>query len=284
VGGDSRGAGFLRGCLVFAAALTPELTLLMEPEPKRHKAAGAAVAVVDASAARHRRTRRLGRAEVRATCLGLGGASLGDLFLQIPSSQALDTVVRAHELGVTYFDTAPWYGLGLSEARVGLALSSLRRDSYFLSTKVGRYLRPHPDESSWDSLGWAGGLQNSISFAYGYGDIMRQHEDSLQRLGCGRVDCLVIHDIEEAEGQNPLHPRGTRKWLVENAVKEQPDRGGYRALEELRSSGRIKAFGAGINYAVGTPNRAYHFLTLRSYCCCPGPTHADEISRTPIRR
>lgn len=84
---------------------------------------------------------------------------------------------------------------------MGLALGSLPRASYQLSTKVGRYLRPHADETTWDPIGWAGGLQNGIEFAYTYDDVMRQYEDSLQRLGVGRIDCLVIHDIEEAEGQ-----------------------------------------------------------------------------------
>jgi D-threo-aldose 1-dehydrogenase len=78
---------------------------------------------------------------------------------------------------------------------------------------------------------------------------MRQYEDSLQRLGSGRVEALVIHDIEEAEGQLVLHPRGSREWLT-------GAQGGYKALEELRRVGKIKAFGAGLNYAVGTPNHA----------------------------
>ena len=219
---------------------------MAEPAAKRPREGGS-----QATGARHTATRQLGGSGLRTTQLGLGGASLGDLFCKIPNGQALDTVTRCHELGVQYYDTAPWYGIGLSEARMGLALSALPRDSYVLSTKVGRYLRPHADEKTWESLGWAGGLQNGIEFAYTYDDIMRQHEDSVQRLGCGRVDCLVIHDIEEAEGQQPTHARGTREFLA-------GDKGGYRALEKLRASGKIKAFGAGINIAIGTPNRAPH--------------------------
>ena len=182
-----------------------------------------------------------------STALGLGAASLGDLFVKIPNSQALETVEKAFELGIRYFDTAPWYGLGLSEARVGLACSSLPRDEYTLSTKVGRRLTGHHDTSTWTSHGWAGGLQNGLEFQYGYDDIMRQHEDSVQRLGCGRVEALVIHDVEEAEGQTPMHPRGSRSFL-------SGAEGGYRALEHLRAEGKIKAFGAGMNYAVGTAN------------------------------
>jgi D-threo-aldose 1-dehydrogenase len=237
----------------------------------------------DARVERHTGLRELGSTGLRTTQMGLGGASLGDLFVKIPNSQALDTVTKMHGVGCQYqlhptttllispevetwyyfdcwarfsfgrrryFDTAPWYGLGLSEARMGLALSSLPRDSYALSTKVGRYLHPHGDPETWDSMGWAGGLQNSIEFAYSFSDIMRQYEDSVQRLGCGSVDCLVIHDIEEAEGQSPTHARGTREFLA-------GEQGGYRALEKLRRDGRIKAFGAGINIAVGTPNHTY---------------------------
>lgn len=136
-----------------------------EPAAKRQKEGG--------DGPRHARLRQLGKSGVQTTCLGLGGASLGDLFCKIPSADALETVTRAHELGVTYFDTAPWYGIGLSEARVGLALSSLPRGSFTLSTKVGRYLRPHANEDTWDSIGWAGGQQNGVEFAYGYDDVMR---------------------------------------------------------------------------------------------------------------
>jgi len=181
------------------------------------------------------------------TVLGLGAASLGDLFVKISNVQALATVDKAVEVGIKYFDTAPWYGLGLSEARLGLALSAFPRDAYHLSTKVGRRLTGHQNAETWSSLDFAGGLQNDREFAYEYDDFMRQYEDSVQRLGCGRVEALVIHDVEEAEGQTPLHPRGARANLA-------GPKGGYRALEQLRAEGKIKAFGAGINYAVGTHN------------------------------
>lgn len=99
----------------------------------------------------------------------------------------------------------------------------------------------------------AGGLQNSVEFAYCYEDVMRQYQDSLQRLGVGRVECVVIHDMEEAEGQIPLHARGTRSHLAGERAGGT-GRGGYAALEELRSSGQIKAFGAGINIWTGDHN------------------------------
>lgn len=197
--------------------------------------------------AEHHKQRRTLAPSLEATVLGFGAASLGDLFHKISNTQALATVEKAVELGIGYFDTAPWYGLGLSEARLGLGLSAFPRDEYQLSTKVGRRLTGHQNTETWESIGFAGGLQNDREFAYDYDDFMRQYEDSVQRLGTGRVEALVIHDIEEAEGETPLHPRGARANLV-------GPKGGYRALEQLRASGKIKAFGAGINYAVGTHN------------------------------
>ena len=84
--------------------------------------------------------RRLGTSPVLVTQLGLGGASLGDLYERVSHMQALETCLCAHDLGVQFFDTAPWYGLGLSESRMGLALSSLPREDYVLSSKIGRKL------------------------------------------------------------------------------------------------------------------------------------------------
>jgi D-threo-aldose 1-dehydrogenase len=81
---------------------------------------------------------------VKVPELGLGGASLGDLYCKISSEQALNTVTTAYDCGVRYFDTSPWYGLGLSEQRMGLALHDKPRDTYILQSKVGRYLVPDP--------------------------------------------------------------------------------------------------------------------------------------------
>jgi len=191
--------------------------------------------------------RTLGSTDLKCTCLGLGGAPLGDLFVSIPDVQALETVHCAVDHGLNYFDTAPWYGIGLSEQRMGFALRRHPRDGYLLSTKVGRTLTPCTDPAKWNSHGWAGALPFDITFDYSYESIMRQHQDSLQRMGHGRVDALVIHDMEEAETKFPSIPHRARLSCG----------GGMRALEELRETKAIHAFGAGLNSAEGRPEKAY---------------------------
>eukprot|EP01062_Namystynia_karyoxenos_P062524 TRINITY_DN55421_c0_g1_i1.p1 TRINITY_DN55421_c0_g1~~TRINITY_DN55421_c0_g1_i1.p1 ORF type:complete len:396 (+),score=91.87 TRINITY_DN55421_c0_g1_i1:73-1188(+) len=199
-----------------------------------------------------------GRRELNARCgvqlgpLGFGGAPLGDLYEQLDDVQALGCVRHAARQGVHYFDTAPWYGLGLSEKRLGMALRVFPRDQFMLSTKVGRYLRPLAKEpQEWNRRGWRGALANDILFGYSYADVMRQHEDSLHRTGLGRVDCLVIHDMEAAEalaGTDQVSATGTRAALRD---------GGFQALMDLRSHGRIRAFGAGMNSAEGRAEADY---------------------------
>ena len=100
------------------------------------------VAIVAAET--HTSTRGLGVAKVPVTVLGMGGASIGDMYVKISNAQAVQTLEAAHAHGVTFFDTSPWYGVGLSEARFGIALHSVPRDSFFLQTKVGRYLALTP--------------------------------------------------------------------------------------------------------------------------------------------
>jgi D-threo-aldose 1-dehydrogenase len=178
----------------------------------------------------------------------MGGASLGDLYTKISNANALATVERAFELGIVMFDTAPWYGLGLSEARVGLALHDKPRNTYVLNTKVGRFLVPNRTSHPRD-VGWAGGHRNEVCFDYCGTAITRQHEDCLQRLGTGSVDSLVIHDLE------PLNfPDANGAPSVENAKRELAklldlDTGGFKRLEEMREAGEIQAFGAGVNAA-----------------------------------
>eukprot|EP00747_Dinoflagellata_sp_TGD_P117447 gnl/TRDRNA2_/TRDRNA2_172607_c2_seq19.p1 gnl/TRDRNA2_/TRDRNA2_172607_c2~~gnl/TRDRNA2_/TRDRNA2_172607_c2_seq19.p1 ORF type:complete len:298 (-),score=38.55 gnl/TRDRNA2_/TRDRNA2_172607_c2_seq19:55-948(-) len=131
---------------------------------------------------------------------------------------------------------------------MGFALRSHPRNSYNLSTKVGRTLEPVADLAKWDSCGWAGGLPFRLHFDYTYDGIRRQHRESLHRLGHGRVEVLVIHDMEEAE-KLPASSPPFREQLLK--------RGGFRALEELRRSGTIRAFGAGLNSAEGREGAAY---------------------------
>ena len=177
------------------------------------------------------------------TVLGMGGASIGDMYVKISNAQAVQTLEAAHAHGVTFFDTSPWYGVGLSEARFGIALHSAPRDSFFLQTKVGRYLVPDPDGLNGTKLGWIGGFHFAIRFDYSKEGFQRQIEDSLQRTGLGRIDSLVIHDLE------PTPRHGSQEEKVELAMQDLRvlEKSGYDYLVAQRAAGKILAFGAGVN-------------------------------------
>lgn len=179
-------------------------------------------------------TRRLGNTDLHLPTLGFGGAPLGGLFDAVDGDEATATLETAMDSGVTYIDTAPFYGFGRSERRVG---DVLRGRDYVLSTKVGRRLEvgAAPDPAA---LGWPDALPFHPVFDYSYDGIMRSFEDSTQRLGLDKIDILYVHDIGRVtHGEaNEQH----FKTLAES---------GYRALEELRNTGRVKAIGLGVNEA-----------------------------------
>ncbi len=181
---------------------------------------------------------RLGRTAVELPALGLGCAPLGDLFERLDERAADDVVRAAWEAGVRFFDTAPHYGAGLSEHRLGRGLRDMPRDELVLSTKVGRLLRPdaEPDPSSRGPF--VGGLRFAQVFDYGYDAIMRSHEDSLQRLGLSRIDLAVIHDLDVRHHPDPA----IRAEHLDDLAA-----GGAGALEELRGGGVVGAVGAGVN-------------------------------------
>ncbi|UYO00654.1 MAG: aldo/keto reductase [Devosia sp.] len=179
--------------------------------------------------------RRIAQTELGVTTLGLGGASLAGIFSAVPADQARATVSHALDAGITYVDTAPQYGLGRSEHLVGEVVRSAKPRPV-ISTKVGRLLKP-VDPASQDKGNWVDPLPFDQAYDYSYEGIMRSYEDSLQRLGLDRVDMLYVHDIGTAThgeaGNMPL-------W-------SQLANGGYRALRELRDTGRVKAIGLGVN-------------------------------------
>lgn len=181
-------------------------------------------------------TRTLGRTGVALTQLGFGAAHLGDLYETAPESQAQDTIAAAHDAGVAYFDTAPWYGLGLSEHRLGHFLRNKRRDSFVISTKVGRVLFRPADPETFDTSPWRGGMRFDLRFDYTADGLIRSYEDSIQRLGLNRIDLLLIHDLDSL-----YHGDDIGRYL------DQLANGGWAALEALRGSGEIKGIGAGIN-------------------------------------
>ncbi len=180
--------------------------------------------------------RRVGRTNVEVTALGFGGASIGELFVRVPETDAAATLATAWEAGVRYFDTAPWYGRGLSELRVGAGLRDHPRAEYALSTKVGRLLHPASREG-FDGSPWLGGSPNVVVFDYTYDGIMRSVEQSRLRLGITRFDIAWIHDLDHLYFDPPT---------IESHMRDLTS-SGWRALEELRSSGQIGGFGAGIN-------------------------------------
>lgn len=178
--------------------------------------------------------RQIGQTALRVPTLGFGTAPLGGLFNAVADHEARQTLSHAMDHGLTYVDTAPYYGFGLSERRVG---DTLRGKSYVLSTKVGRLLEPGAmDDPS--SLGWPDALPFHPVFDYSYDAIMRSFDESLQRLGLDRIDMLFVHDIGVVThgSENARH----FKTLTDS---------GYRALETLRQEGRVSAIGLGVNEA-----------------------------------
>ncbi len=182
-------------------------------------------------------TRELGSTGLSVSVLGLGGAPLGELFETIAEDRAQDIVRIAWSGGIRFFDTAPWYGHGQSEHRMGHFLRQQPREHFVLSTKVGRVYRPARDPAH-RTPPWVGGLPFELRFDYGYDGIMRSWEDSLMRLGLNRVELLVIHDLDSGYHRDVALLQKHRKDLAS---------GGWRALEELKSCGAIRGIGAGIN-------------------------------------
>ncbi|SHI52871.1 aldo/keto reductase [Streptomyces sp. 3214.6] len=172
----------------------------------------------------------LGRSGVQVTALGLGAAALANLFSEVTDEQAYDTVTAAWRRGVRYFDTAPHYGLGLSERRLGAALRDFPRAQYTVSTKVGRRLEP-VDPPVGDDLanGFAVPATHRRVWDFSADGVRRSLEASLERLGLDRVDIVYLHDPDDHA--------------------EQAFREGYPALEKLRSEGVVGAIGAGMNQA-----------------------------------
>src|SRR5262249_9464251 len=141
-------------------------------------------------------TRPLGRTKLKVTVLGLGTATLGNLYAPVTDADAHATVATAFDSGVNLVDTAPFYGHGWSEHRVGGALPGRPRDSIVLSTKIGRLLKPKDPAAGIDGGVFATVLPFAPVFDYSYDGVMRSFEDSLQRLGTHRIDILLIHDVD----------------------------------------------------------------------------------------
>jgi D-threo-aldose 1-dehydrogenase len=159
---------------------------------------------------------QVGNTELQVTRLGMGTAPIGNLYSDLDDEEALETVRRSYENGIRFFDTAPLYGAGDAERRLGEALRGIPRDEVVIETKVGRIVRP----------------DRSIYFDYSRDGVMKSLEDSLERLGMDRVDILLVHDPDYENAE--VH--------YQQAMDEA-----FPALVDLREQGVIGAVGAGMN-------------------------------------
>lgn len=181
---------------------------------------------------------RLGQGGLSFTEIGMGTAPLGNLYRAISDDDAYAVLERAWQAGVRYYDTAPLYGLGLSETRLNRFLRDKPRDDYVLSTKVGRLLEACAPEDRIGVGKWFDVPARREIYDYSYDGVMRSIEHSLERLGVHRIDILLAHDID-------VPNQGSRANV--NAKVDQLMAGGYHAMERLRNEGVIRAFGAGVN-------------------------------------
>lgn len=182
-------------------------------------------------------TRQIGKTSLNVATLGFGAASMGNLFQAVSDKESQITLNAAINSGMNLFDTSPRYGAGLSERRVGDALRSLPKDQYVLSTKVGRVLKPDVT-ANINKLrhGFLTPMPFDAHYDYTYDGIIRSFEDSQQRLGLAEIDILLVHDLGAY-----THGKDDRHYFKQFEIS------GYKALEELRKNGLIKAVGLGVN-------------------------------------
>lgn len=173
--------------------------------------------------------------------IGFGSAPIGNMFRDIPEVEAQATVAAAWESGIRFFDTAPSYGAGLAELRLGAGLAGKPRDSFAISTKVGRLVLDEVEEPASRHIGekidvFRWGRQNRVVNDYSYDGTLRSVEDSLKRLGIDRIDVAFVHDVAQDSYRDD--------WL---SVFETARKGAFRALDQMRDEGVIKAWGLGVN-------------------------------------
>ena len=210
--------------------------------------------------------RQIGNSTVEVTPFGFGAGHIPRVSVQ----DGLSTVGAAFEAGTRFFDTAPWYGIGASERRLGLALQGIRdRDDFVVNTKIGRTLVAEPIEKpERETVCWDGSPREvrdrrtgfRVRFEYTHDAIKAQHQDSLQRLGLSRVDTLTIHDLDLG-----YH---NREQLEEHLKQFSKDGGrGSAALEQMRRDGTIGALGMGCN------------REMKNFDSWDGGAHEDLVER-----
>ena len=185
--------------------------------------------------------RRIATTSLEVTQLGLGGTAFGNMYEVLSDEEARSTVDAAFSAGVRYFDTAPHYGRGFSEIRLGAGLAGYDRDDFVLSTKVGYTLEPRPQDQIKKGP-FAETLPFEAVFDFSRDGVLRSYEESLKRLGTDRIDILFIHDPDEAvtisEPGSDLYAKSHFPEVMEQV---------YPALDELRSQGAVRALGLGMN-------------------------------------
>src|SRR5271156_6511982 len=195
-------------------------------------------AAANGRSARVRKFITRGGVELQFTELGFGGAPLGNLYRPMTEREARVTLEAVWAAGCRYFDTAPLYGLGLSETRLNGLLRPKPRGSYLISTKVGRLLELCEPQKRSGQGAFFETPSRRERFDYSYDGVMRSLEFSLERLGLDQIDIVYGHDVD-------VVTHGSKE-ASDARIKEFMS-GGYRALDKLRASGAIKAIGAGIN-------------------------------------
>ena len=177
----------------------------------------------------------LGRSKVNLSVLGFGGTGLGNMYVAMSERSVIDTLSAAYAAGMRYYDTAPLYGHGLSELRLGGGLRLFADTGVIVSSKVGWRLRP-----AFGKPTGAGLFRDIVAFArfndYSYDGAMRSFEDSLNRLGTDRIDILLIHDVDR-RNQGERFAQVFREAMA----------GAYKAVLSLREQGVVRAIGCGLN-------------------------------------
>lgn len=187
---------------------------------------------------RKRKFKARSDAELQFTELGFGAAPLRNLYRPMTEKEARATLDAAWDAGCRYYDTAPLYGLGLSETRLNGFLRAKPRASYLLSTKIGRLLELCAPKDRSRQGAFFETPSRRERFDYSYDGVMRSLEFSLERLGVDQIDIVYAHDID-------VFTHGSKE--ASDAYIKEFMAGGYKALIKLRESGAIKAIGAGIN-------------------------------------
>ena len=184
--------------------------------------------------------RFIGNTPLQVTQFGMGGAVLGNLFDKVGEGVSTDTIAAAYDAGVRYFDTAPLYGNGLSEKRMGNGLAPYDRDEIVISTKVGWSLEPR-DPSEMEDGAFIDPLPFEPVMNFSRDAVLRSLDESLERLSTDRIDIWLIHDPDEGLSVMPDHGPYDKSHFQE-AMDEA-----YPILDDLRSQGVVKAIGSGMN-------------------------------------